>query len=49
MRQSRFYQKVGQSMPRAAYSRKAFAFGRFRLRVCLLHLAGFALAQGPHI
>lgn len=40
MRQSRFYQKVGQSTPRAAYSRKAFAFGRFRLRVCLLHLAG---------
>lgn len=27
MRQSRFYQKVGQSTPRAAYSRKAFAFG----------------------
>lgn len=45
MRQSRFYQKVGQSTPRAAYSRKAFAFGRFRLRVCLLYLAGFARSQ----
>lgn len=26
MRQSRFYQKVGQSTPRAAYSRKARTF-----------------------
>lgn len=43
MRQSRFYQKVGQSTPRAAYSRKAFAFGggsrvlaKWEVRWCLV-------------